>query len=99
MTVTTLLPTLLAGCAISQPAIPLDGPATARFEALRTWRAEVARERSLPAYVIFHDKTLAEIARRNPVIVGELGGISGVGQAKLASYGADVLRVLATVAA
>jgi len=83
----------------SQPAIPLDGPATARFEALRTWRAEVARERSLPAYVVFHDKTLAEIARRNPAIVAELGGISGVGRAKLASYGADVLRVLATVAA
>jgi ATP-dependent DNA helicase RecQ len=83
----------------SQATIALDGPATARFEALRTWRAEVARERSLPAYVVFHDKTLADIARRQPATVAELGAISGVGQAKLTSYGADVLRVLATVAA
>ncbi len=65
------------------------------FEALRAWRRERATEQKLPPYVIFHDTTLAAIARRRPATVDALAEISGVGQAKLERYGADVLRVVA----
>ncbi|MFG3100178.1 DNA helicase RecQ [Streptomyces sp. NPDC048182] len=65
------------------------------FEALRAWRAEQAREQGVPAYVIFHDATLREIATVWPTSVGQLGGISGVGEKKLATYGEGVLAVLA----
>jgi ATP-dependent DNA helicase RecQ len=65
------------------------------FEALRAWRRERATEQKLPPYVIFHDTTLAAIARRRPATVDALAKISGVGQAKLDRYGADVLRVVA----
>ncbi|MEU2897089.1 DNA helicase RecQ [Streptomyces sp. NPDC001273] len=68
------------------------GPA---FEALRAWRADQAREQGVPAYVIFHDATLREIATVWPTSVGELGGISGVGEKKLATYGEGVVAVLA----
>ncbi len=66
-----------------------------RFINLKAWRAEVAREHNLPAYVIFHDATLAEIARRRPHSLEDLQGISGIGAKKLEAYGADVLRVVA----
>jgi len=66
-----------------------------RYINLKTWRAEVAREHNLPAYVIFHDATLAEIARRRPQTLEDLQGISGIGAKKLEAYGADVLRVVA----
>ncbi len=62
---------------------------------LKSWRAEVAREHNLPAYVIFHDATLAEIARRRPQSPADLQGISGIGAKKLEAYGAQVLRVVA----
>jgi ATP-dependent DNA helicase RecQ len=71
---------------------PADAPL---FEALRQWRRELAAEQKLPPYVIFHDTTLAAIARRRPVNADELAEVSGVGQAKLERYGADVLRVVA----
>ncbi|MEV0243064.1 DNA helicase RecQ [Streptomyces sp. NPDC050674] len=67
------------------------------FEALRAWRAEQAREQGVPAYVIFHDATLREIALAWPASVGELGGIGGVGEKKLATYGEGVLEVLASL--
>ena len=66
-----------------------------RYINLKAWRAEVAREHNLPAYVIFHDATLAEIARRRPQSLADLQGISGIGAKKLEAYGADVLRVVA----
>ncbi|MGW1026623.1 DNA helicase RecQ [Streptomyces sp. NPDC002577] len=69
------------------------------FEALRSWRAEQAREQGVPAYVIFHDATLREIAAVRPGSVAELGGISGVGEKKLATYGEGVLGVLASLGA
>ena len=53
----------------------------------------MAREHNLPAYVIFHDATLAAIAERNPATLDELQGISGMGVKKLAAYGEDVVRV------
>ncbi|MGW1216301.1 DNA helicase RecQ [Streptomyces sp. NPDC002499] len=65
------------------------------FEALRAWRAEQAREQGVPAYVIFHDATLREIATVWPTSVAQLGTISGVGEKKLATYGEGVIGVLA----
>ncbi|MHC3473783.1 DNA helicase RecQ [Streptomyces sp. 7R007] len=67
------------------------------FEALRAWRAEQAREQGVPAYVIFHDATLREIATAWPTSIAQLGGISGVGEKKLATYGEGVLAVLASL--
>ncbi|GAA3839513.1 DNA helicase RecQ [Streptomyces chiangmaiensis] len=67
------------------------------FEALRSWRAAQAREQGVPAYVIFHDATLREIAAARPKTVAELGTIGGVGEKKLATYGEGVLTVLAAL--
>ncbi len=64
------------------------------FERLRAWRAGVAREAGLPAYVVFHDATLREVATRRPTTLDELAGIGGVGTAKLDRYGAGVLGVV-----
>lgn len=76
---------------------PVDLPAEAVpvFEALRAWRAAQAKELGLPAYVIFHDATLREIAALRPGSLAELGGVSGLGEKKLATYGEGVLEVLA----
>ena len=79
---------------VKAPPVPLDDTATARFAALKTWRAEVAREHNLPAYIVFHDATLAEMAREQPATLEQLAGISGVGAKKLEAYGAEILRVL-----
>jgi ATP-dependent DNA helicase RecQ len=65
------------------------------FERLREWRAGQAREQGMPAYVIFHDATLREIASQQPATLGGLSGINGVGEAKLAKYGPQILEVLA----
>ena len=62
--------------------------------ALKAWRAEVAREHNLPAYVIFHDATLRAIAERQPAQLSDLDGISGLGTKKLQAYGEEVLRVV-----
>ena len=75
--------------------LPLDDEALARFAALRAWRGEVARAHNLPAYVVFHDATLAEMARERPATLDALAAIGGVGQKKLQAYGAELLRVLA----
>ena len=76
------------------PPVPLDEDATARFADLKAWRAEVAREHNLPAYVVFHDATLAEMARAQPDSLDALGAVSGVGAKKLEAYGREILRVL-----
>jgi ATP-dependent DNA helicase RecQ len=75
-------------------AAKLNVDAQVRFINLKAWRAEVAREHNLPAYVIFHDATLAAIAERVPRSLDDLKGISGIGVKKLEAYGADVLRVI-----
>ncbi|MCI2809300.1 DNA helicase RecQ [Eoetvoesiella caeni] len=72
--------------------IVLAPEAQLRFEALRSWRAEVARNHGVPAYVIFHDATLREVAERCPSSIDELGQISGVGARKLEAYGEELLR-------
>ena len=74
-------------------AANLGPDAQVRFINLKAWRAEVAREHNLPAYVIFHDATLAAIAERCPGTLEDLQGISGMGAKKLEAYGAEVLRV------
>lgn len=79
----------------SPAAATLDAAGQARFAALKAWRAEVAKEHNLPAYVIFHDATLAAIAERAPATLEDLQGISGIGTKKLEAYGTDVLRVCA----
>ncbi|WP_370876972.1 DNA helicase RecQ [Acidovorax sp. A1169] len=81
------------GSAPPAAAANLGPDAQVRFINLKAWRAEVAKEHNLPAYVIFHDATLAAIAERNPATLEDLQGISGMGAKKLEAYGSEVLRV------
>jgi len=76
--------------------ISADLPAAAVpvFERLRAWRAATAKEQGVPAYVIFHDATLRQIAARSPSTLAELATISGVGENKLAKYGQQILDTL-----
>jgi ATP-dependent DNA helicase RecQ len=76
------------------PPVALNDLGAARFAALKAWRAEVAREHNLPAYIVFHDATLAEMARSRPTSLDEIAAISGVGARKLQAYGEEILRVL-----
>ncbi|BAU49211.1 ATP-dependent DNA helicase RecQ [Sulfurifustis variabilis] len=69
------------------------------WEALRTRRLELAREKGVPPYVVFHDATLAEMVERRPRTLEALSHISGVGERKLAAYGDDFLAVIRTHAA
>ncbi|MFE0048153.1 DNA helicase RecQ [Streptomyces albireticuli] len=80
---------------------PVDLPAEAVpvFEALRAWRAATAKELGVPAYVIFHDATLREIATASPSSLDELAGVSGVGESKLAKHGEAILGLLGEAAA
>jgi ATP-dependent DNA helicase RecQ len=66
------------------------------FEKLRVWRAQVAREHGVPAFVVFHDGTLRAVAQMQPKSLGELRLISGIGEKKLASYGEGLLALLAS---
>ncbi len=84
-----------AGSALPPAAAELDAPALARFQALKSWRSEQAKQDAVPPYVIFHDSTLAAIAERNPRREPDLHGITGVGEAKREKYGNAVLRVCA----
>ena len=77
------------------PAVELPAGAAPVFERLRTWRAAESKEQGVPAYVIFHDATLREIATGTPTTLAELGTMSGVGENKLAKYGEAILEVLA----
>ena len=72
----------------------LDESAVAVFQRLRAWRASQAKSAGVPAYVIFHDATLREIARNQPKNMDELGAIAGVGVKKLESYGAVLLETV-----
>ncbi|CAL9565837.1 DNA helicase RecQ [Streptomyces sp. enrichment culture] len=76
---------------------PVDLPEEALpvFERLRAWRAATAKEQGVPAYVVFHDATLREIAVAPPATLAELGAVSGVGENKLAKYGQSLLDALA----
>jgi ATP-dependent DNA helicase RecQ len=72
----------------------LDAEEQTIFERLRTWRMGAAREHNVPAYVIFVDATLREIAKAKPTSLDDLRGVSGVGEKKLASYGDDIVRLI-----
>ena len=76
------------------PPRPLDAAGLARFAALKAWRAEVARSHNVPAYVVFHDATLAEMADTQPQTLAALAAISGVGARKLEAYGEQILALL-----
>ena len=73
-------------------AVEPDDPV---YAALKRWRLETAKAEERPAYVIFHNSTLAEIVRRAPRTRDELAAVPGVGPAKLERYGDDVLAALA----
>jgi ATP-dependent DNA helicase RecQ len=81
--------------AASRAAVDLSGQDADLFERLRAWRAGVAREQGVPAYVVFHDATLRAVAERRPSSLAELGTISGVGATKLERYGPGLLRAVA----
>jgi ATP-dependent DNA helicase RecQ len=78
-------------------AIAATVPAEAAplFEKLREWRAGVAREQSVPAYIIFGDATLRGVALSRPQTLQQLGEISGVGEKKLEAYGTALLEIVA----
>ena len=73
----------------------LDAEATELFERLRAWRAATAKDAGVPAYVVFHDATLREIAVARPAALADLGQISGIGASKLEKFGEGVLAVVA----
>jgi ATP-dependent DNA helicase RecQ len=77
------------------PQAGLSAEAEALFERLRAWRAAVAKEQGMPAYVIFHDATLRQIAASPPSTLAGLAAINGVGETKLARHGQQILDVLA----
>ena len=64
------------------------------YEALRAWRREVSKEHGVPAYTVFHDSTLRELARVRPQSLDELRAISGIGATKLERYGEALLETL-----
>jgi ATP-dependent DNA helicase RecQ len=72
----------------------LSADAGERFERLRAWRRSVAQGADVPAYVVFDDRTLRELALRNPATGSELVSIPGIGPVKLARYGDELLQVL-----
>ncbi|MBM7413043.1 ATP-dependent DNA helicase RecQ [Clavibacter michiganensis] len=75
--------------------VDLPEEAQGLFEALRAWRSEQAKEQGVPAYVVFADVTLREVATVRPQDLGQLAGITGVGQKKLDTYGQGLLAVVA----
>src|SRR5690348_7601682 len=76
------------------PVADLPAEAAPVFELLRAWRSERARDQGVPAYVVFSDATLREIATTLPTSLTELSKVSGIGETKLARYGQQVLDVL-----
>ncbi|MFM2080045.1 MAG: hypothetical protein RLZZ219_727 [Cyanobacteriota bacterium] len=81
--------------AAGQEGIDLDSVDADLLSALKGWRREQARQQGVPPYVVFHDRTLVELAARRPADLEALGGIGGIGAAKLERYGEALLAVLA----
>ncbi|WP_425436925.1 DNA helicase RecQ [Nocardia amikacinitolerans] len=88
-------PVRSAKTAKAAAAVDLAAADVPLFEKLREWRGATAKEQGVPAYVVFHDATLREIATRKPASLAQLGAIGGIGENKLAKYGEQVLEVLA----
>ena len=78
----------------TKTTVTLPPAAAPVFERLRAWRAAVAKDQGVPAYVIFHDATLRQIATDLPPTLDDLGRISGIGENKLARYGEQILDTL-----
>lgn len=76
-------------------ATPLDAAGEELFDRLRTWRAATAKDAGVPAYVVFHDTTLRQVAATRPATLADLGGISGIGAGKLDKWGSALLDVVA----
>ncbi|MGN6271792.1 MAG: DNA helicase RecQ [Protaetiibacter sp.] len=72
----------------------LPEPAQPLFERLRAWRADIAREQGVPAYIVFGDATLRGIAVTEPSTLEQLATVSGVGEKKLEAYGEAVLALV-----
>jgi DNA helicase-2/ATP-dependent DNA helicase PcrA len=91
------------GVSAAAPALPRrEKPKleqTPAVQALREWRLARARADEVPAYVVFNDRTLAELVARTPRTLAELAAVPGIGPAKLERYGSDLLARLAEVAA
>jgi len=79
--------------AVARAVQPGDVPQES-LDRLRRWRLETARATGVPAYVVFHDATLAAIATARPASLAELLHVSGVGESKLRKYGEEILEVL-----
>jgi DNA helicase-2/ATP-dependent DNA helicase PcrA len=73
-----------------------EEPDDPTYVALKEWRLKRSKADEIPAYVVFHNSTLAEIAARRPTTIAELSSVPGVGPAKLERYGRDVLDALAS---
>ncbi len=86
----------LAELDLRAPAPTPVEPDDPLYESLKRWRLETAKAEAKPAYVIFHNATLAEIVRRSPRTREELAAVPGVGPAKLERYGDAVLAALAS---
>lgn len=80
------------GSRSTAPELPAS--AAPAFERLRAWRAATAKEQGVPAYVVFHDATLRQIATEEPATLAALGTIGGVGATKLEKFGDQVLAAL-----
>jgi ATP-dependent DNA helicase RecQ len=81
---------ILAEAVAAEPA----NASPARIEALREWRRQEAARRSVPAYVVLHDRTLAALAAFRPATLEALSAIPGIGPAKLETYGKELLSLL-----
>ncbi len=73
----------------------LSAQQQAIFDKLRWWRVETARKHNVPAYVIFHDATMREIAKIKPSSLDDLRNVSGVGEKKLETYGEEIVALIA----
>ena len=73
---------------------PVPAPDPALFQRLREWRSEVARRQGVPAYLVFHDRTLNELAARRPTDLVELQALPGIGRSKLDRYGQALLDII-----
>ena len=77
-----------------QPQPPTDPESAAAYEALKTWRLNRSRADNVPAYIVFNNATLIELATRRPTTDAELRAVPGIGPAKLTAYGDEIKEVL-----
>ncbi|WP_172675032.1 HRDC domain-containing protein, partial [Stenotrophomonas pictorum] len=78
----------------ARSGVPVQSQDLALFQALRGLRAELAKEQNVPAFVIFHDSTLRNIAEQRPTSVAELARVGGIGGSKLARYGERLVEIV-----